>query len=63
MHKKNVIHKDIKCANILQNSDGIIKLADFGCSKQIELAVTSYQTKGGLNITGTIEWLSPEVIT
>ena len=32
IHKKNLIHRDIKGANILLNEDGIAKIADFGIS-------------------------------
>ena len=33
LQRKNIIHKDIKCENVLIDNDGVLKLCDFGCSK------------------------------
>lgn len=33
LEKKNIIHQDIKCENILIDNEGVLKLCDFGCSK------------------------------
>ncbi|EFJ34261.1 hypothetical protein SELMODRAFT_438664 [Selaginella moellendorffii] len=34
LHEKKVVHRDIKCANILVHAHGTVKLADFGMAKQ-----------------------------
>lgn len=63
LHENKVIHKDIKGANILVDTDGIVKLSDFGCSKLIEKTLTLYLKENKNNgIQGSIPWMAPEVI-
>ena len=35
IHNKNIVHKDIKLENILIDNEGVVKIADFGISKQL----------------------------
>lgn len=35
MHTNSIIHRDIKCANILIRKNGNVKLCDFGVSSKI----------------------------
>ena len=57
MHRRNVVHRDIKSDNVLIASDGTIKLADFGISRRI----TDADARMGTMI-GTPHYLAPEVV-
>ncbi|WP_051325070.1 protein kinase domain-containing protein [Candidatus Solirubrobacter pratensis] len=55
-HRNGVVHRDVKPGNLLQNTDNVVKLADFGIAKAAE---QSDITKVG-SVLGTAAYLSPE---
>ena len=62
LHRQGIIHRDVKGANVLVTETGIAKLADFGCSKQLQGAATGSMDESLRSIRGSVPWMAPEVI-
>jgi eukaryotic-like serine/threonine-protein kinase len=56
-HRNDVIHRDVKPANVIVQSDGVVKLLDFGIARQEK--TDGRLTRTG-HVIGTVQYMAPE---
>jgi serine/threonine protein kinase len=56
-HKRGIVHRDVKPANIVVSSDGVVKVVDFGIARLVDGGLTQTNM-----LIGTIAYMSPQQI-
>ncbi|KAI1816044.1 mitogen-activated protein kinase [Poronia punctata] len=65
LHNRDIIHRDIKGANILVDNKGTIKISDFGISKKLEatnILSGANNNRNRPSLQGSVFWMAPEVV-
>ncbi|KAK3675029.1 ATP binding [Recurvomyces mirabilis] len=70
LHASDIIHRDIKGANILVDNKGTVKISDFGISKRVEAStllnptapLSSRRAGPRVSLQGSVFWMAPEVV-
>ncbi len=67
-HGRNIVHHDLKSANIVITPQGLVKVLDFGLARRLPNQVVEEVTKsiapleGVRAIAGTLHYIAPEVL-
>ena len=54
-HAEGIVHRDVKPANVMITTEGVVKLVDFGVAKMGDMSLTQSGTT-----VGTMAYMSPE---
>src|SRR5579863_2428221 len=68
-HDRQIIHRDLKGANVVITHDGRVKVLDFGLARHLDQATVDAVTRSQASvdrdraIVGTLPYMAPEVLT
>ena len=57
VHKKKILHRDLKSGNVFLTKAGIVKIGDFGIARELNETSDFAAT-----VVGTPYYLSPEIV-
>lgn len=56
LHRQHIVHRDLKGDNLFLTEDGVLKVGDFGTSKELQTTLVTD------SVAGTPNFMAPEVI-
>jgi serine/threonine-protein kinase len=68
-HSRGVLHRDLKCANVMLTREGNAKVLDFGLAQRVKSEELAEATRSKVSvaesgtIAGTLPYLAPEVLS
>src|SRR5208282_5328820 len=57
-HERNIVHRDVKPANLMLTADDTVKVTDFGTAKILQFGTVAQTT----HVMGTPSYMSPEQV-
>ena len=67
-HDRGVVHRDLKAANIVVTTEGLVKVLDFGLARRLTTSTPEGATrslaavKDGSSMSGTLSYMAPEIL-
>ncbi|KAF8982247.1 kinase-like domain-containing protein, partial [Cyathus striatus] len=63
LHKKSIVHSDLKGVNVLISDNGVACLADFGLSSVVNMHLLVWTSiESTVSNAGTVRWQAPELL-